>query len=44
MPPVQIPSSESLKDFVGREIAVSDWLVVTQERISAFAEATGDRQ
>jgi acyl dehydratase len=44
VPPVQIPSSESLKDSVGREIAVSDWLVVTQERITAFAEATGDRQ
>ena len=44
MPPVKIASIESLKDLVGREIAVSDWLVVTQERISAFAEATGDRQ
>lgn len=44
MPPVRIPSIESLKDFTGREVAVSDWVVVTQERISAFAEATGDRQ
>ena len=44
MPPVKIASIESLKDLVSREIAVSDWLVVTQERISAFAEATGDRQ
>jgi acyl dehydratase len=44
VPPVRIPSIESLKDFIGREIAVSDWVVVTQERISAFAEATGDRQ
>jgi acyl dehydratase len=44
VPPVRIPSIESLKDFTGREVAVSDWVVVTQERISAFAEATGDRQ
>jgi acyl dehydratase len=44
VPPVKIASIESLKDLMGREIAVSDWLVVTQERISAFAEATGDRQ
>ena len=44
MPPVKIVSIESLKDLVGREMAVSDWLLVTQERISAFAEATGDRQ
>jgi acyl dehydratase len=29
---------------VDREIATTDWLVVTQERILQFAEATGDRQ
>jgi acyl dehydratase len=44
VPPVKITSIESLKDSIGREVAVSDWMVVTQERISAFAEATGDRQ
>ena len=30
--------------LVGCEVAVSDWLVVTQERIDAFAEATSDHQ
>ena len=44
MPPVKIASIDSLKDSIGREIAVSDWIVVTQERIAEFAEATGDRQ
>ena len=44
MPPVKIASIESLKDSIGLELATSDWLVITQERISAFAEATGDRQ
>ena len=44
MPPVKIASIESLHGSVGRELATSDWLVITQERISAFAEATGDRQ
>ena len=29
---------------IGEEIAVSDWLEITQERIDAFAEATGDHQ
>jgi acyl dehydratase len=29
---------------VGEEIAVSDWLEVTQERINQFADATGDHQ
>jgi acyl dehydratase len=29
---------------VGREIATTDWLEVTQDRIHRFAEATEDRQ
>ena len=29
---------------VGQEIAVSDWITVTQERIGQFADATGDHQ
>lgn len=33
-----------LAGLVGREIGTSDWMVVSQERINAFAEATGDEQ
>ena len=33
-----------LKAQLGQEIAVSDWITVTQERINQFAEATGDHQ
>jgi len=44
MPPIVLETLQSLKDFVGREIATTDWLVVTQERIREFAEATDDRQ
>ena len=29
---------------VGQDVAVSDWLSITQEQINQFAEATGDRQ
>jgi acyl dehydratase len=39
-----LASLQSLKDYVGREIATTSWLVVTQERIRQFAEATGDHQ
>jgi len=39
-----LESVGAMKDFVGREIAVTDWLTVTQERINLFAEATEDRQ
>ena len=28
----------------GQEVAVSDWVTVTQERVNLFAEATGDHQ
>ncbi len=40
----EVESVAKLKEFVGREVAVSDWLEVSQERIDAFAAATGDRQ
>jgi acyl dehydratase len=30
--------------FVDRELGVSDWITVDQERIDAFAACTGDRQ
>ncbi|HEV2496066.1 MAG TPA: MaoC family dehydratase [Terriglobia bacterium] len=39
---IEIP--QALKDYVGREIAVTEWLLVTQDRIRQFAEATEDRQ
>lgn len=44
MPPLVINSPVTLKEFVGREIGVSEWLQVSQERIAQFAEATEDRQ
>jgi len=33
-----------LKSMVGKEISVSDWLTVGQDRIDAFAGCTDDRQ
>jgi acyl dehydratase len=35
---------ESLKAREGQEIGVSDWVVISQERINQFAECTEDRQ
>jgi acyl dehydratase len=34
----------NVKEWIGREIGVSDWLVVDQARINQFAECTGDHQ
>jgi acyl dehydratase len=44
MPPLVVETPRALKDFVGREIAVTDWFTVSQDRIRQFAEATGDHQ
>ncbi len=30
--------------MVGKEVGLSDWLVVSQEMVTAFADCTGDRQ
>jgi acyl dehydratase len=37
-------SLRRLKAMVGREVGLSEWFTVTQERIDAFAECTEDRQ
>jgi acyl dehydratase len=39
-----IASVEELKGLVGQEVAVSDWMEISQERVNLFAEATGDHQ
>ncbi len=44
MPPLVVETLQSLKDFVGCEIGVTDWFLVTQDRIQQFAEVTEDRQ
>ena len=40
----EIPNVASLRNRIGEEIAVSDWIEVSQARIDQFAEATEDRQ
>ncbi|MDT3735904.1 MAG: MaoC family dehydratase [Denitratisoma sp.] len=44
MPKITIKNLEELKQWVGKEVAVSDWLQVDQDRIDRFADATGDHQ
>ncbi|MCC7546440.1 MAG: MaoC family dehydratase [Burkholderiales bacterium] len=44
MPRIEFAHLRELKDRVGQEIAVSDWLEMTQERVNLFAQATGDHQ
>jgi len=35
---------DTIKDFVGQEIGVSDWIEIDQDRVNQFADATGDHQ
>lgn len=37
-------SIPAVMSFVGRELGVTDWMTVTQDRINQFADATGDHQ
>jgi acyl dehydratase len=39
-----LQSLAELPALVGHEVAVSDWLTVTQEQVDLFAKATGDHQ
>jgi acyl dehydratase len=35
---------KDLEGLVGKEVGVSDWLEITQQRVNEFADATGDHQ
>jgi len=39
-----IEQEEELENWTGRELGCSEWLLISQEMIDAFADATGDRQ
>lgn len=40
----EIHSLTDLKALIGQEVAVSDWIEISQERVNTFAAATGDHQ
>jgi acyl dehydratase len=35
---------QELPTLVGQEVALTDWVTITQEQVNRFAEATGDHQ
>ncbi|MGB7182191.1 MAG: MaoC family dehydratase [Burkholderiaceae bacterium] len=39
-----VVKTSQLSDMVGRDLGVSDWITVSQERIDAFANCTDDHQ
>jgi len=44
MPVTTIKNIADLSNYAGKEVGVSDWLEVSQERIDQFADASEDRQ
>lgn len=40
----EIHNLTELKSLVGQDVATSDWVEISQQRINTFAEATGDLQ
>lgn len=42
--PLTLPTPQALSEWVGKELAVTDWFELTQDRIRQFAEATDDQQ
>jgi acyl dehydratase len=42
--PTIVDAPSGLLDLVGADLGTTDWIVVTQERIGEFADATGDHQ
>lgn len=40
----EIHTQAELQALVGHEVAVSDWMLIDQQRIQMFADATGDQQ
>ena len=41
---VVVRTAADIKAFEGREVGVSDWILVDQDRINRFADATEDHQ
>ena len=44
MPKRTFQTLQDLAACAGQDVAISDWITVTQEQVNQFAEATGDHQ
>jgi acyl dehydratase len=44
MQSIKFATIQALKDHIGKEVAISDWVVIDQAKIQAFADITNDHQ
>jgi acyl dehydratase len=42
--PVVLEGTDAIRKAVGKHLGYSEWVLVTQERVNQFADATGDHQ
>jgi acyl dehydratase len=42
--PQEVQTIDELKQLIGQEIGAGQWVEITQERVNAFADVTGDHQ
>lgn len=40
----ELATLDAMRELVGQELATTDWLDITQERVNLFADATNDHQ
>ena len=40
----EFASLDAMRPFIGQEVALTDWVEITQQRVNLFADATGDHQ
>ena len=41
---IEITSLEEYRKYIGKETSIGEWVLVTQEMVNKFADATGDHQ
>lgn len=41
---LEVNTPADMRSYVGKELGVSDWIVIDQQRINRFADATDDHQ
>ncbi|NRR31844.1 MaoC family dehydratase [Oxalobacteraceae bacterium] len=40
----ELATLDAMRELVGQELATTDWIEITQERVNQFADATNDHQ
>jgi acyl dehydratase len=42
--PITLEGADGIRGAIGKHLGYSDWVLITQDRVNQFADATGDHQ